>query len=188
MTNAKFVFEAQVMVDKKKIKIVYGIGLFIFLAAIGCMIWSEIYWEEYTFYVKEIFTGKEKLAGLPTILYYWGLGFVIAMPVLYGLMWLSIDFKHPALGVNSKGIFLNREGFRKTFLEWHEFDRMERQGNGDLWLYMKDPEGVVKRQPAFARPFLSQSFVKTRSPITLSREEKAREIIDLVTKHSGMVR
>ena len=169
MTDSiKTIFEAEIYTSKSKIKTVYIIGAALFIISIGCVIWSSLNWEEYTYLVQHAITGEMTLTGPASYLYYWGLGFAIAIPVIYGLMWFSLDFKNPALAVNSEGLFMNQEGFKKMFLTWSDFERMEKKDDDDLRLYMKDPESIVKQQPAFARPFLTQTFVKERSPVTLS--------------------
>jgi hypothetical protein len=179
-------FDAQV--DTDKIKKIYIVGGVIFVIAVGCAVWAKLNWEEYTHQVQNVLTGEVSTTGPASILYSWGLMFAIAIPVIYGLMWFSIDFKNPALAVNKSGVFINQEGFKKAFLKWDEFDRIEKKGEDELRLYMKNPEEVVKRQPAAMRPFLTQTFVKDRSPYTLTpSSDNAKKVIELVGKYSGMV-
>lgn len=182
-----YLFEADLPVNKSRIKTVYTIGLVLFIISVVCVVWSHFNWDEYTYLVQDVITGEVSRTGIASVLYYWGLGFGIAIPVIYGLMWFSVDFKNPALGVNKQGVFINQEGFKKAFLKWEDFERMEKKENGDLRMYMKDPASIVKQQPAATRPFLTQTFVKDKSPITLSASEKAEKIIELIVKYSGKV-
>jgi hypothetical protein len=184
------IFEAELQTDKKKIKTVYTIGGILFVVAIGCVIWSHYNWEEYTHLVQDVITGEVSRVGIASILFSWGLVFAIAIPVIYGLMWMTVDFKNPALAVNKRGIFINREGFKKAFITWNDFERIEKKSDSELKLFMKNPQEIVSQQPGFAKPFLTQTYVKDKSPITISAEddgEKGQEIINLVIRHSGLV-
>jgi hypothetical protein len=187
MNDTLLVFDAEVPVNKSKLKAVYTIGGVLFVLSVGCVIWSELHWEQYTHLVQNVITGEVSRTGIASVLYYWGLGFAIAIPVIYGLMGLTLDLKHPALGVNKLGIFINQEGFKKTYLKWDAFERIERRINGELWLYLKDPANVVKQQPAMVRPFLTQTYVKERSPITISPSGSGQKIIGLAIKYGGLV-
>jgi hypothetical protein len=183
-------FDAQVETDKSKIKKIYIVGGVIFVIAVGCAVWAKLNWEEYTHTIYNVITGETSRGGLASILYSWGLIFAVAIPLIYGLMWFSIDFKNPALGVNKNGVFINQEGFKKAFLKWNEIERIEKRGENELRIYMKNPEEVVKRQPAAMRPFLTQTFVKDRSPYLLkssSETDNSRKVVELVGKYSGMV-
>ncbi|HTF04975.1 MAG TPA: hypothetical protein VK826_13200 [Bacteroidia bacterium] len=184
------IFEAEIQTDKKKMKTIFIIGGIIFVISLGCVIWAHLNWEEHTYLVEDVITGEVSRIGIASTLFSWGLVFAIAIPVIYGLMWMSLDFKNPALAVNKRGLFINREGFKKAFITWNDFERIEKKGAGELQLFMKNPQEIVAQQPAFARPFLTQTFVKDRSAITLSAEddgEKGQKIIDLVIQHSGLV-
>jgi hypothetical protein len=106
-----------------------------------------------------------------------------------GLMWMTLDFKNPALAVNKDGLFINREGFKQTFLKWDEFERIDKVSDDELRLYMKNPEEVVSRQPGFRKVFLKQTYVKEKSAITITSDDSsvsdARAVVDAIRKYSG---
>ncbi len=176
-------YEAETYLDKRKIKKVYSVGLILFLLSIGSIFWANANWDAYTETRYSLKYGTNVQTGLAPILYGWGWAFAIAIPVIYGLMWLSFDFKNPSFAVNKDGIFINRELFKKTFLPWKEFDRIEEQDNGVLWLYMKDPAKIVSQQLGFRKPFLKQTYVKDKSPISLENDNDFVQINALILKY-----
>ena len=176
------IFEAETFLNKAKIKKVYIIGAVLFFLSIACILWAIANWEDYTEIRYSLKYQRNVEIGLAHILYGWG--FAIAIPIIYGLMWFSFDFKNPSFAVNRDGIFLNRELFKKTFLSWSEFDRIEKQENGDLWLYLKDPAKIVKQQPGWRKPFLKQTYVKDKSPINIENEGDFIRVNELILRYS----
>lgn len=176
-------YEAETFLDKRKIKKVYIVGLIFFLLSVGSILWANANWDAYTEVRYSLKYGTNVHTGLAPILYGWGWGFAIAIPIIYGLMWLSFDFKNPSFAVNRDGVFINRELFKKTFLPWNEFDRIDEQDNGELWLYMKDPAKIVKQQLGFRKPFLKQTYVKDQSPISLENDGDFVRINELILKY-----
>ncbi|MCB0401131.1 MAG: hypothetical protein KDD41_03545 [Flavobacteriales bacterium] len=176
-------FEVEIYLDKSKIKKIYLVGLILFLISIVCVVWAKMNWEDYTILTQNVLTGKVKEKGLAPTLYGWGLGFVIAIPIIYGLMWSSFDFKNPSIAANKEGLFLNKEFFKKTFINWNEFSNINQQENGELHLTLKNPEGIVDQQKGIGKAFLKQTYVKDRSPITLdpADSEKYAELVDYIT-------
>lgn len=179
--------EASIMANKALFRKVYIIGAILWLGAIGAIIWGKLNWDEYTELVQNVITGEISTVGTASIAVSWGTIFAIAIPVVYTLMWFSIDLKNPSLGANNQGFFINRDGFSKTFLKWNEFDRIARKDDGQYWLYLKNPAEVVERQPAARKPFLRKTYVTDQSPIVIGGEDTSNEkpIADLVAKYSG---
>lgn len=178
--------EAAVLPDKKKIKMVYIIGLILFIVAAASAVWGWLFWDEYTELVENVLTGEVSRIGPASIALSWGGIFAIAIPIVYGLMWMSIDLKNPALGANNQGFFINRDGFKKAFLKWNEFERIEKNSETNLWLYMKNPQEIVDRQPGFAKVFLKKTYVTDKSPIVISAEASPEEgrVVELVRKYA----
>ncbi len=162
-------FDVEIFLDKSKIKKVYIVGLILFLVSVGCIIWATLNWEEYT-ELRQKLNGRVVETGLASILYGWGWGFAVAIPVIYGIMWFTLDFKNPTLAVNKEGLFKNGEFFKKTFLPWSEFSSVQKQENGDLWMQLKDPQKIVDQQSGMGKAFLKQTYVKDNSPITISND------------------
>lgn len=181
--NNNLIFEAQAYLDKKKIKKVYAIGAVLFLVSIGCILWAIANWDAYAEVVYSLKRQRNVETGLAPILYGWGWGFAVAIPIIYGLMWFSMDFKNPAFGVNKTGVFVNRELFKQTFLPWAEFDKIEKQPDGSVWMYLKDPAKIVAQQPGFRKPFLKQTYVKDKSPMTVEPEGDYAAIVALIEKY-----
>ena len=125
-------------------------------------------------------------SGLAPILWGWGWAFAVAIPLIYGLMWLSFDFKQPAIAANRDGLFLNRELFKSTFVKWAEFDRIEKQEDGSLWLYFKDPASIIAQQPKWRQPFLKQTYVKDQSPISIENKDKEQAVISSIKRHNNL--
>jgi hypothetical protein len=190
MSNAEVPhLEAFIMTSKALVKKVYIIGGIIFAVAVAAWIWGELNWDEYTHVVENVLTGEVSTVGPASIAVSWGAVFAIAIPVVYGLMWFTIDTKNPSLGANNRGLFLNREGFRMTFIRWTDFSHIEKRIDGEYRLYMKDPQQVIDRQPAATRAFLRKTYVTDKSPIVIGGNDKQEEnrIADLIGKY-GMSR
>lgn len=183
-TTSTLVYEAETYLNKKKIKLVYTVGGILFAISVGSILWASANWDEYTEVVWSVKYGRYVEAGLAPILYGWGWGFAIFIPIIYGLMWFSFDFKNPSFAVNRDGIFINRELFKKTFLAWNEFDRIEKKEEGHLWLYLKDAEKIVNQQPGWRKPFLKQTYVKDGAPISVTNDEKHEKIIQAIERYS----
>lgn len=184
------VFEAEIYLDKSTIKKVYLVGAILLLLSVGCIFWATFNWDAYTEVRYSLKYGTNVERGLAPTLYGWGWGFAIAIPIIYGLMWMSFDFKNPSLAVNKSGIFINRELFKQTFMEWDEFEKMEKDSEGNISLFPKDPKKMVAQQPVWRRPFLKQTFVKDKSPISLEKDERTEQIVELAEQYwrggSGM--
>ncbi|MFT5821132.1 MAG: hypothetical protein ACI8ZM_002381 [Crocinitomix sp.] len=183
MTVNTLFFEAETYLDKVKIKKIYLVGLVVFLISIACILWAIANWDAYTEIRYSYKRGRNVESGLASILYGWGWTFAVAMPICYGLLWMTLDFKNPILAVNKDGLFVNRELFKKTFLSWNEFDRIEEQEKGELWLYFKDPVKIVSQQSGFRKPLLKQTYVKSKSPMTLENEGDFVKINKLILKY-----
>ena len=179
-------FEAEIYLDKSMIKKVYLVGALLFLIAIGCITWATLYWDDYTEVRYSIKYGSNVERGLAPTLYGWGWGFAVAIPIIYGLMWMSFDFKNPSLAVNKEGVFINRELFKQTFLNWDEFEKLEKNSEGHLSFYLKDPAKIVAQQPGWRKPFLKQTFVKDKSPIAIENDERTEKIVELIEKYWRM--
>lgn len=177
-------FEAEAHLDKNKIRKVYGVGALLFLLSVGCILWAIANWDDYTEVRYSLKYGTNVETGLASILYGWGWGFAIAIPIIYGLMWFSFDFKNPSFAVNRDGVYINRELFKRTFLRWEEFEKIEKQENGILWLYFKNPEQVIGRQPTFYKPFLKQTYLKEKSPMAIENDGEFERINELILKYS----
>jgi hypothetical protein len=177
--------EAAVQPDKKKIKIVYIIGAVIFVGAVLAAIWGWLFWDEYTYTVQNVITGEVSTTGPASLALSWGIILAVIMPIIYGLMWMSIDLKNPSLGVNNQGLFINREGFKKTFIKWNEFERTDLRDGKEVWLYLRNPEEVVSRQPGFAKAFLKKTYVTDRSPITVHGEsEDEQKVVQAISRYA----
>lgn len=188
MSDAQIpLLEAMIMPNKALIKKVYIIGAVIWLAAIGALIWGKLNWEEYTELVQDVITGEISRIGPASIAVSWGTIFACVMPVIYGLMWFSIDLKNPSLGANNQGLFINREGFKKTFIKWNEFSHVEKKEGDEYRMYMKDPQQVIDRQPAATRAFLKKTFVTDKSPIVIGGSDTPEEnkIGELIAKYTS---
>lgn len=177
------IFEAQIFLDKSKICIVYSVGAVLFLIALGCIFLVMANWSDYSEVRYSLKYGTNVETGLAPTLYGWGWGFTIAIPIIYGLMWMSFDLKNPSLAINKDGIFLNRELFKKTFLPWAEFKRFEKDDNGGYLLYLNDPQKIVNQQPGWRKPFLKQTYVKEGAAIGIEKDERTAEIIQLLDKY-----
>lgn len=176
-------FDVEIYVDKKKIKTIYLVGGILFLISLACVIWAQMNWEDYSETVTTI-SGKVKQRGLAPTLFGWGIGFAIAIPIVYGAMWTTIDFKNPSLAANKEGIFINKEFFKKTFISWDQFSEIS-FSNGALNLKMKDPQSIVNQQKGMGKPFLKQTYVKDESPFSIDPEEseKHAELVEFIRSH-----
>ena len=174
-------FEESIYTDKSKIKKVYTVGLVLFLLAVICIVWATIYWEDYTYLTKNVVTGRVRQTGIASILYGWGWGFVIVIPVVYGIMWTTLDFNNPILAVNKDGLYINKEGIKKTFLSWEEFSINTNINNGDLELRFKEPEKIVALQKGIIKAFVKQSYVKQKLPFVIKKEQEI--IITFIAKY-----
>lgn len=177
------VYEAETHLDKAKIKKVYIVGVLFFLISVGCILWAIANWDDFSEVRYSLKYGTNVETGLAPILYGWGWGFAVAIPIIYGLMWFSFDFKNPSFAVNRDGIFVNRDLFKETFLSWDEIERIEKKENGVLWLYLKNPEKIIGQQPGWRRPFLKQTYVKDQSPMALENEDDFIKINQLIEKY-----
>ncbi|NOQ74058.1 MAG: hypothetical protein GQ574_18775 [Crocinitomix sp.] len=183
MTISTLVFEAETYLDKGKIKKVYLVGLLVFLLSVGCIFWAIANWDAYTEIRYSLKYGRNIESGLASILYGWGWAFAIAMPICYGLLWMTLDFKNPIFAVNKDGIFVNRELFKKTFFQWNEFDRIEEHDKGALWLYFKDPAKIVSEQSGPRKILLKQTYIKNKSPMTLEGDGDFVKINEFILKY-----
>jgi hypothetical protein len=180
------VLEAAVLPDKKKMKTVYTIGFVLFALACGAAAWGWFFYDEYTELMQDVITGEVSREGPASAALTWGSVFAIAIPVMYGLMWMNTDMKNPSLGANSQGLFLNRNGFKKAFIRWEDFGRIEKKNDGAIWLYMKNPEAIIAAMPGSAKVFLKKTYVTDQSPIVLSAEsadDPEQRVMDVVSKH-----
>ncbi len=177
------IFEAQIFIDKSKIYKVYGVGVMLLLVSIGCILWAQANWDAYTSIHYSVKRQRNVETGLAPILYGWGWMFTIAIPLIYGLMWWSFDFKNPVLGVNKNGLFINKDLFKNTFLHWGEFNRIERNANGDMLLFLLDPQKIVAQQPGFRKVFLKQTFVVQKAAICIENELRNKAIIACIQEY-----
>lgn len=177
--------EASIMPNVALIKKVFIIGGVLFVAAVGAIIWGKLNWDEYTEVVQDVITGEISTIGLASQAVSWGTVFAIAIPIVYGLMWFSVDFKNPSLGANNQGIFLNREGFKKTFIKWSEFSHFEKKSDGQYRMYMKDPQSVIDRLPGATKGLLKKTYVTDKSPIVIGGElvPEEQQVADLIGKY-----
>lgn len=178
-------FDIEIYLDKATYKLVFAVGGALLIIALGCTIWGYANYDEYSETVKTV-SGRVRDRGLGPTLFGWGIGFSIAIPIMYGLMWMSLDFKNPALAVNKNGFFINKEFFKNTFIRWEEFADIN-MNNGFLNLVMKDAEAIVNRQKGIGKAFLKQSYVKDNSPITIDPNESSqhKELVEAVIKYSS---
>ena len=135
------------------------IGAALLLISICCIIWAHFNWEEYTTVTQNALTGRVKSKGLAPTLYGWGWGFAITIPIVYGMMWTTIDFNNPSFAVNKEGIFINKAFFKKMFLSWEEFSDIKRGDKNVLQLHLKDAEKIVNQQKGIGKLFLKQTYV-----------------------------
>jgi hypothetical protein len=176
--------EAYLMTSKALVRKVYTVGAVVFLAAVGAWVWGELNWDEYTHVVQNVLTGEVSTVGPASIAVSWGCAISVTMPIVYGLMWFTIDTKNPSLGANNQGLFINREGFRKTFIRWSEFSHIEKRNDGQYRMYMKDPQQVIDRQPGAIKPFLKKTYVTDKGPIVIGAKYEERPIADLIGKYA----
>lgn len=177
------IYEAEAFLDKNKIRKVYIVGAVLFLLSVGCILWAIANWDAYTEVRYSLKYGTNVETGLASILYGWGWAFAITIPIIYGLMWFSFDFKNPSFAVNKDGVFINRELFKHTFLHWDEFEKIEKQTNGTIWMYFKNPEKIISQQPRFYKPFLKQTYLKDKSPMAIENDEDFAPIAALIEKY-----
>jgi len=161
-------FEASVYLDKSRIRVVYIIGGIAFILAIAAIIWSVLYGDEFTEIRRNALTGSVRERGLGPAAKKWGIGFAIFIPLVYGIMAATLDFKNPAYAVNREGFYINKDMFRKTFIAWSEVASIERISDSELHIRLKDMESVIARQRGFTKPFLKTTYVTQNQPIVVS--------------------
>lgn len=188
MSDAQIpLLEAAVQPDKKKIKTVFIIGGIIFIASVGAALWGWLFWDEYTHQVQNVITGEVSTQGPASIALSWGIILAVVIPIIYTLMWMSIDLNNPSIGANNQGFFINREGFKKTFIRWNEFERAERRDENSMRLYMRNPEEIVSRQAGFAKAFLKKTYVTDRSPITVDGEsDDEKKVVEVISRYAPL--
>ncbi len=175
-------FDSAVYLDKTKIKKIYMIGFVMIILSIACIAWASIYWEEFSVVTRNALTGKVKTRGLAPTLYGWGWGFAIGIPVVYGLMALSLDFKNPSFAVNKDGFYINKSMFRKTFITWQEVSSLERVDPTEVEIRLINTEEVIGRQSGIAKPFLKSTYITQGNPIKINNETVTGDVKQLLDK------
>lgn len=186
-------FEVELYPNKQRLKLVYGIGLGLFLLAVGGIIWSKIYWEAYSYYVQDVLTGKISITGAAPIINSWSWMFAVAIPIVYGLMFFATDFKNPSIAINRKGLFINEQLLKMVQLEWNQFDLIEITKDYVI-IKFKNPEDIVSHQPSWRKLFLKQTFIKDQSQFCFEKSdligdfERLTQLLDRYYKEDAAVR
>lgn len=186
-------FEVELYPNKQRLKLVYGIGFSLFLLAVGGIIWSNIYWEAYSYNVQDVLTGKISVSGAAPIINSWSWMFAVAIPIVYGLMFFTTDFKNPSIAINRKGLFINEQLLKMVQLQWNQFKLIEITKDYVI-IKFKNPEDIVNHQPAWRKLFLKQTFVKDQSQFCFEKSnligdfERLSQLLDRYYKEDEAVR
>jgi hypothetical protein len=170
--------------NKKKYKRKILFGIFVFTISLIAVIWAELNWERYSELRRFPLLGNiEMTVGPAPTALGWGLTFIILIPIIIAVDKLFSDYSRPGIGVNHQGFFINLSLFKNLFIEWDQFEKIEKTSSGGILLYMKNPNEIIASQPRISRWLLKKPYVKNKMPIQLHNKVKNISILEFIERH-----
>ena len=170
--------------NKKKYKHKIIAGLIVLAISVAAVIWAELNWEEYSELRRFPFLGNiEMEVGLAPTSYGFGWTFIILIPIIIAVDKLFSDYSRPGIGVNTEGFFINLNLFKNLFIEWDQFEKIEKARGGGLLLYLKNPDKIIASQPMVSRWLLEKTYVRNKMPIQIHFKIKNIGIIEFIERY-----
>lgn len=166
-------YEVELWPNTKKMRMIFTVfGICLGVATV-VFILSWIMWDSHTYEVRNVMTGVVSRSGWPVSGFYWGGGFAILGALAMLIMKLNTGSNQPSAAINAKGLFINQQLFKNTFVTWEEIGEMkvrEQNDEKELLIKFKDTESIIKRQSGIAKPLLRQTYVKDQSYLGISND------------------
>jgi hypothetical protein len=164
-------FELEIWPDKKKIKTVFISIIVVTLFAWLCHIIGNMYWEEYSYWVKNT-KGVAYESGWPVKLYWWGLYIGIIGPVAYLIVYLMVDTKRPSLAISKDGLYVNQQLIKDCLVPWNNIYRIEKKDENNeikLSIYFLEASKIIESQSSSKAAFLRENL-KDGKPLIVSNK------------------